>query len=431
MSLLFNTLYFVALLALSPWLVVRAILTGRYRRNLRAKLFGTRASFSEPPVWFHGVSVGEIHLLTTLVSAFRVRHPGKPCVISTTTDTGYSEACKRFPDLTVILWPFDFSWAVNRTLNAIQPLLIVLAESELWPNFLRIAEAKNIPVVVVNGRMSPRSFRRYSMFKWIAGPLLLKRITRFAVQSADYADRLAQLGIAPERLRTTGSIKYDGATADRQNPKTLELRRLLNIAAHDRIWVVGSTHAPEERIAIEAFKTLKAKFPHLRMILVPRSPDRFNEVAQLIEKTELKYCRRSQIRDAITDRPPIVLIDTIGELGAAWGLADVGFVGGSFDGQRGGQSMIEPAAYGVPIVFGPHTWNFRDAVARLLEVQAAIQIREPESLAPTIEKWLHDPIGMGKMGESAKRMVKEQQGATVRTLDVLDEFLRQPLQKAS
>ena len=425
MTWLFDGLYALGLLILSPWLLVRACVTGRYRQRLRAKLFGTPALPipAQAPVWFHGVSVGEIHLLATLVSAFRVRHPGRACVISSTTDTGFAEASKRFTDLPVIVWPFDFSWAIRRTLDAVQPRMVVLAESELWPNFLRICQQRGIPVVVVNGRMSPRSFRRYG---WIAGLsrwLLLGRITHFALQSSDYAERLTKLGIPASRISVTGSIKYDGAPLDRNNAKTRELRRQFGLAEHHRVWVAGSAHAPEEQCVIDAFVQLRQRDSRLRLILVPRSPDRFEEVAKLVERAKLRMVRRSQMTGVVTGDPEVFLIDTIGELSAVWGLADIGFVGGTLDGQRGGQSMIEPAAYGVPVIMGPHVWNFRDAVTRLLEVDAAVKLRDASELQAAVRQLLDDPLRRERMGTAAAQLVRQQQGATKRTLDLLDRMM--------
>ena len=426
MSTLLDLLYGVVLLFLLPWLIVRSLTTGRYRRGLKEKLLGLPFSpmtSATRIAWFHGVSLGEIQLMVTLVAAFRGRHPDWECVISTTTETGMMEAKRRFPDLRVIAWPFDFSWAVRRTIRAIQPALIVLAESELWPNFLRAARWQQVPVIVVNGRMSPRSFRRYVKLAWLARPLLFGRITRFAMQSEAYAESMRSLGIPSERVSVTGSIKYDGVSGDRNSFKTLELRRLLGLNSADRIWVAGSTHAPEENIILDVFRRLRVKHPELRLILVPRSPDRFDEVAKILDRQSFSFVRRSQIAQRLTDQPAVILLDTIGELGAAWGLADVGFTGGSLDGKRGGQSMIEPAGFGVPVVFGPHIWNFRDAVARLLEVRGAVQISTPQGLETELTKLLDDEGLRLSMGESARKMVREQQGATQRTLDVLDEVI--------
>lgn len=422
--LLTNAAYLVAILLLSPWLFVRSLRTGRYRRNLRDKLLGPprpAADDPRPTVWFHGVSVGEVHLLRQLVRAFRERHPDWRVVVSSTTDTGLAEARKHFADLSVLPYPFDFSWAVRRAIRAVSPRLIVLAESELWPNFLRAAGRAGVPVVVVNGRMSPRTFRRYSKVAGLARRVLFGRVTAFGMQSDGYAAHPRSLGVPAERVRVTGNVKYDGVLLDRDNPKTRDLGRALGIGPDDLVWVAGSTHDPEERIVLAVYGRLRARFPNLKLVLVPRAPERFDEVARLIESAGLPFARRSRWPDG--ERPPVILIDTLGELGAAWGLATVGFTGGSLNEKRGGQSMIEPAAFGVPVLFGPHTWNFRDAVAGLLEVAGAVRVADEAELEREVGRLLADEALRGRMGAAAREFVVRQQGATVRTLDMMDEVI--------
>ena len=425
MSLLFDLIYLCVLAILSPWLLWRAWTTGRYRHDLRAKLFGCDAvpnPDGKPVVWFHGVSVGEIHLLGVIVAAFRKQHPDWLVVISSTTDTGVSEARKRFADLPVIAFPFDFSWAVKRTITSVQPALIVLAESELWPNLLAVAETRRVPVVVANMRMSPRSFARLQRIRSVANRFLLGKVSAFGVQAREYAERLRQLGVTEHQLEVTGSVKYDGATGDRTNPKIAELRRLIGLT-NQPVWVVGSTHAPEETIAIEVFTRLRARFQQLRLLIVPRHPDRFAEVAQLIEQSQLPFAKRSTIHAPLAEMPEVVLLDTLGELGAAWGLADVAFTGGSLDGKRGGQSMIEPAGYGVPLVYGPHIWNFRDTGSQLVDAGAAVIVRDADDLEREVARLLDDPQLRITRGTAARELVRQQQGATLRTVELLDRVL--------
>lgn len=429
MSLLLNLIYTVAGAVLFPWLLVRSLTTGRYRRGNRDKLLGLSAvpshwDASKPTIWFHGVSVGEVHLLTPVIAAFRRRHPHWQCVVSSTTDTGLAEARRRFADLPVVVWPFDFSWAVQRSLRRLRPQAVVLAESELWPNFLQAAQRHGIPVVVINGRVSPRSQHRLRKFAWLARSWLLDRVTCFAMQTVEYAQALAELGVPAERLRVTGSVKYDGVLGERQHPKTLALARLLGVRAGERIWLAGSTHAPEEKIVLSVFRKLRLQHPELRLILAPRHPERFEEVARLIDSYSFSYLRRSRLPDfPSVEVPAVILLDTIGELSAAWGLADVGFTGGSLDGKRGGQSMIEPAGFGVPVVFGPHVWNFRDAAQRLLEVGGAIRVEGEQSLFEAMSQLLSDAELRQRIGQAARTMVQAQQGATERTVDVLDQVL--------
>jgi 3-deoxy-D-manno-octulosonic-acid transferase len=440
--MLLNALYLLALSLLSPWLLWRRVRTGRYRSGVAAKLLG-RVTVENPqhkPVaWFHGVSVGEIHLLSTVVAAFRKRHPDWLVVVSSTTDTGVTEARNRFADLPVIPWPFDFTWAVRRAMAAVNPTLLVLAEGELWPNAVRAAKGHGAQVVVINARMSPRSFRRSRRLAGLLKSFVYQYVDCFAVQSDDYAERFRQLGVEPGKIVVTGSVKYDGAIGERNTTKTSELKRLLGLSPSPLTplpprergtkpqpkdyLVAGSTHAPEEQIVLDAFSKLRGRFSNLHLLLVPRHPDRFEGVAKLIAASGMSFVRRSAISEPMGQLPPIILLDTVGELGAVWSLATVGYVGGTLDGKRGGQSMIEPAGFGVPTVFGPHVWNFRDAAGRLVETGGAAMVKSADEVETAIAAILNDPAKRAKMGEVARQFVANQQGATARTLDVLDELM--------
>jgi 3-deoxy-D-manno-octulosonic-acid transferase len=430
MSFVLNVLYLFVLTLLSPWLVWRGLRTGRYRKHLGAKLFGRMTVNNperKPVAWFHAVSVGEVHLLGTVVAAFRKRHPDWCIVISSTTDTGLAEATARFPDCSVIAYPFDFSWACANAIRAVNPTIILLAESEMWPNFLAAAARRKIPVVLFNARQSPRSFGRLKKIAGLARQLLFRHVSLFAVQSQDYAERFKLLGVPAEKLIVTGSVKYDGATGDRDSPKAKELARLLVIERDNPIiWVAGSTHAPEEEIILDLFDKLIVSHPALILILVPRHPDRFEEVAMMCADHDLYFARRSKLTDRPSRPPCILLLDTIGELGAAWSLADIGYTGGSLDGHRGGQSMIEPAGYGVPTLFGPHVWNFRDAANRLIEAGGAIKVADAAELKSKMRELLADPVRRREMGAKAKALVQAQQGATERTLDAIDQIIAHP-----
>ena len=438
MRYLLNIIYLCALAALSPWLVYKALTTGKYRRGLWAKLTGattqspchlvTLSPCHPQTVWFHGVSVGEIHLLRQVVARYRQRHPDAQVVISTTTDTGFEEARKHFADLPVIYWPFDFSWAVERALRGIAPSLVVLAEGEIWPNFLMAAKRRGVPVAVMNGRMSPRSLARYQWLAPLVRPLF-QQVDLLAMQTERYAAGVRQLGGADERVAVTGNVKFDGVNSERTNPRTLELGRVLDVRAGDLIWIAGSTQAPEEEIALDIYRRVKVEHPDLRLILVPRQRDRFDEVAKLLERSGLPYLRRSRLEPrtpALGLRTSIVLVDTIGELGALWGLAEVAFVGGSMDGRRGGQNMIEPAAYGAAVLFGPHVWNFRETAEQLVQRRAALQVADAAELEETLSRLLGDFTERRRLGEAAQRYVQEQQGATERTLDLLNNLLDKP-----
>ena len=418
MRYLLDGLYLFLFVASFPLLILKR----KHRLGLRTRFTGAAPSVNRC-VWFHGVSVGEIHLLRGVVGAFRQRYPGRTCVVSATTQTGFDEARKWFADCPVIRWPLDFSWAVERALNAVRPELIVLAESELWPNFLLAARRRRIPVVAINVRMSPRSARRYERFRSLARHWL-GMVSHFAVQTPEYAERLRNLGVPGHRISVSGSVKYDGVRTDRANTLTKALRELFNISENDLVWVAGSTQAPEEEIVRSIFQRLRLDFPSLRLILVPRQRERFDPVARELAQAGVSFVRRSEMTGPVTDRASVILVDTFGELGALWGLADVAFVGGSLDGQRGGQNMIEPAAFGAGVIFGPHVWNFRDSVQRLLDARSAIQVRDAAELETAGRRLLGDEMERRRLGDAARELVLQQQGATQRTFQILDQFIQ-------
>jgi len=246
------------------------------------------------------------------------------------------------------------------------------------------------------------------------------------VQTEEYASHLRALQVPTERLWVTGSVKYDGVSVDRHNHQTVEMGRLLGVSRDDLVWVAGSTQAPEEQIVLDIFGRAKTKHPNFRLLLVPRQKDRFDEVAGLLEHSGHSYVRRSELRGPLSDCSAVVLVDTIGELGALWGLADIAFVGGSLDGRRGGQNMIEPAAYGGAVLFGPHVWNFRETAVRLVQTGAAVQVMDAQDLEQAMQRLLEDPLERQRLGHAAQALVRSQQGATQRTIECLGRLLTTP-----
>ena len=421
---LLNLIYLAAWLVLAPWLLLRK----KPMRGLKAKWLGLvaepRFDGAKPVVWFHGVSVGEIHLLRQVVARFRQRFPDWQCVVSTTTNTGYDEACKHFADLAVIHWPFDFSWGVNRALRTIKPTLVVLSEGEMWPNFVWAAKRQGVKLALINGRMSPRSAKRFQRFRWLLAGVFA-RLDWIGAQNDEYRRHYESLGAV--HVVTTGNIKYDGVNVERGNARTQAMRTLLGISSDALVWVAGSTQDPEESIALDIYRRTKTQHPTLRLILVPRHPERFADVARLLERSGLPFVRRTALRDgAAIPADAIILVDTIGELSAIWGLADLAFVGGSLDGKRGGQNMIEPSAYGAAVLFGPHTWNFKQTVADLLACGAAVQVQDAVALEEAVVRLLYDASMRQRLGSAARAFVLSQQGATERTLDELQELMGVP-----
>ncbi|MBI2481932.1 MAG: 3-deoxy-D-manno-octulosonic acid transferase [Planctomycetia bacterium] len=419
MPYLLNCLYVALLIALSPWLLWSAIRKGKYREGYAAKFLGIvpRRTGNRPCVWLHAVSAGEVNLLQPLIAQLRHDFPHCDYVISTTTRTGFEIAAKKYPGLSVFYCPLDFSWAVRSALRRVRPDVLVLAELELWPNLIREADRRGTFVAVVNGRLSERSARGYGRIRQFVRPWL-RCIDLIAVQTEEYAQRFLELGADPSVVQVTGSMKFDGAQTNRTNETTTRLRQLAGISDQDIVFLAGSTQSPEEELAVATYRTLKDEFSNLRLILVPRHPDRFGEVAQLLERSGLPWQRRSNLVESRDEDARILLVDSMGELSAWWGCAQIGFVGGSL-GKRGGQSMIEPAAYGVAVSFGPQTRNFRDVVRLMLGREAAVVVQDGGELTAFVESCLRERDRMQVLGGRAQQLVSEQLGATSKTAALL------------
>lgn len=424
MSILLNGLYFVALIIVSPLILWKRWRHGRYRHGWNERLFGIgqTPSYAGSLVWFHAVSVGEVQVLRTLVETLGSERPDLGIAISVSTDSGMDLAKKLFPKHLLFFTPLDFSWAIRRVLSRLQPKLIVLAELELWPNWLLEAERNGCPVAILNGRLSESSFKGYSRISFLFGHCI-QTIDWVGAQSESTAERFEKLGVPANRLTVTGNVKFDGAAGDRLATEVVLRKELLGLTTEHTVLLAGSTQSPEETLVLNAFLALANRFPNLKLILVPRHVERFAEVAKAIEESGLPWARRSENQSVVTDSNwRIFLGDSVGELRWWWGLADVGFVGGSF-GDRGGQNMIEPCAYGVATCFGPNTRNFSDIVNLLLEAKACEQLQSPEELQPWIESMLVDTNKREAMAGLAIEVCRKHRGASQRTWDNLQRFL--------
>lgn len=427
MPYLLNLLYLALLVVASPWLAWQAVRRGKYRTGYAEKLLGrvpVRVG-SAPCIWLHAVSVGEVNLLGVLIKELRRRRPDVEYVLSSTTSTGLELARKKYPELTTFYCPLDFSWACRTAVRRLRPDVLLLAELELWPNLIRAASESGCRTAIVNGRLGERSWRGYRKLRYFV-QRILRQLTLVAVQTDEYRRRFADLGCTALQLVTTGSLKYDGATTDRTNPQTVRLAELAGLAAGDIVFLAGSTQEGEEAAALETYRLLAAEFPELRLILVPRHAERFDDVARLLARSGMPFVRRSQLtRSAATSirtEARILLVDAIGELGGWWGTAQIAFVGGSF-GDRGGQNMIEPAAYGAAVSFGPNTWNFRDIVAALQAAGGAEVVADAAALAAFVRRCLVDRDYAAALGDRARELVAANLGATARTVDALAPLL--------
>ncbi len=424
MAYLLDLLYALLLVLASPWLALAALRKGKYREGLGQKLLGLvpRRDSTATCAWLHAVSMGEVNLIAPLIAEIQRRHPDWEIAISTTTLTGYTLAKTRYNEHAVFYCPLDFSWAVRRAVERVRPKILILAELELWPNLIAAARAAGARVAIVNGRLGDRSFRGYRRARPLVGRVLAQ-LDLIAAQNALYADRFLEIGARSETLFVTGSLKFDGAQTDRANPATEALRELAGFRQGDTIFLAGSTQHPEEQLALDAFRQLAPEHPELRLVIVPRHPDRFPEVAALLTASGVAWQRRSRLAKIQADpRARVLLVDRVGELGAWWGTAQIAYVGGSM-GQRNGQNMIEPAAYGAAVAFGPRTRNFRDVVAALLDAAGAVVVRDGLQLTGFVRRCLDDPTWAADLGARAQRVVAAQLGAASRTADLLDALL--------
>ena len=429
----YNLALFVVLLAGTPWWLWRMATTRKYREGLMERLGRAPrrlVSISAPPVdrpviWLHAVSVGEVLAITRLVKELESALPGHTIVVSTTTRTGQALARERFQSNRVFYCPLDLPWAVSAHLNALQPHLLILAETEFWPNLLHGCFSRDIPVAVVNARISNRSWPRYKRLRWLWRSLL-SRLSRVLAQSQTDADRLLALGCDPDRVSVSGNLKFDVRVAQESEAT----RWLKSMSAGLRFVVAGSTLEGEESALVQAWPRLVATDPRLVLILAPRHPERFSAVAALLDKAGALWTRRSDwTAESATPqhaaralRPgEIVLLDTIGELASVYSLASVAFVGGSLV-PAGGHNPLEPAQFAVPIVMGPHYANFA-AITDSLRDHDALRIAAKEDLASVLIELLGNRAAAGAMGTRAREVFDGQAGATDRSVNAICELL--------
>ena len=430
--MLLNLVYLLAMVLALPWVAWRRFSGGRPVAAPWMRFTGAVDVAAKPAgaarIWLHGVSVGEAQLLAVLAEELRrqAEAAGTPleCVISSSTTTGLEVAAKRCGADHAFPCPLDFTWAVDRVLDRVRPDVVVLGELELWPNLVARVHRRGIPIIVANGRMSERSAAGYARIGSLVRPTL-QSITLVVARSQTDADRFTALG-APQ-VTVTGSMKFDGVRGDRHAPEVERLRRLAGFADNDVVFLAGSTQDPEERLATEAFLALRGRHPHLRLVIVPRHVERAAEIGAMLDSLAVSWSARSRLTGATRlAAGHALLVDTTGELGCWWGTAAIAFVGGSLDGKRGGQNMLEPAAYGAAISFGPHTRNFRDEVCRLLAADAAMVVADGPALTAFVAKCLDHPAWAATLGEHASRFVASQRGAVAATARMILDRLPDP-----
>ena len=422
MYALYSALLTMVLLVTLPYWLMQMSRHGKYRAGLWER-FGQvperlTSRPGQPTIWIHAVSVGEVLGVIGLVAEFHRRQQDLRIVVSTTTDAGQRLARKEFGEENVFYFPLDFGFAIRPYLQRLQPKLLVLAETEFWPNILRLANRGGASVAVVNARISDRSWPRYRRFR----RLLIKvlgNIDLFLAQTEEDARRLREIGARAERVQVAGNLKFD-APVPPEPAIVSSLRQKLQDAGAGPVLVCGSTVEGEERILLQAFENVLASYPHAMMILAPRHPERFTTVAQLLKELGIRHCRRS-LWSGEALAGGVLLLDSIGELAALYALADIAFVGGSLM-PRGGHNILEAARQGVPIVVGPHTENFRDTI-RLFESRQAVRIVTPAELPLVFMDLIANENARHDLGRRAAEALRSQTGATQRTADALNALL--------
>ncbi len=419
-------LYDLAFLVFSLFSLPR-LLRRQWLKTLPERLGRLPSSVSQPSsrprLWLHAVSLGEALAARPLIERLRREFPETQLLFSTTTLTGRS-AMERFrkPDEPLFYFPFDLGLITRRVLRQIRPTLFVTMETELWPNLFLELRRQGVPAVVVNGRLSGRSFRNYRRIRLLLRSPL-EAVHLFCMQTQEDASRIESLGISRERIEVVGNMKFDAFRS--QTPVDLEaLRRRLGLTEKDFLWVAGSTHRGEEGEILEAFRRLRESYPALRLLLAPRHPERSQEVARLSGQKNLESFLVSALDSRLGPAsPPVLILDTVGELSQLYRLATVVFIGGSLV-PHGGQNLLEPAFFARPILFGPHMENFKDITAIFLKHQAACQVRDRSELVEILQQLLEKEEKRHAMGERARRLIEEQQGATERTVIHLRRLVR-------
>ena len=370
-------------------------------------------------VWIHAVSVGEVLMVSGLIPSLKKKLPNDPIVLTTVTQTGYKIAVSKLKEDAVVLYaPIDFSWVVRKYIQILRPRIYVLAETEIWPNLLKALHQHKVPVVLINGRISEKSFRGYCKIRFFMKKIL-EAVSVFCMQSRMDAQRIESLGASPQKIMVVGNIKFDDVPAQTKF-------RLSDFGFHknEMLWIAGSTHPGEEAIVLNIFKSLSTEFPDLRLVIAPRHIERTNEVVLFVKECGYNPIKLSQLSNAKSGQQSVVIIDTIGQLRSLYSLSKIVFVGKSLTGE-GGQNIIEPAFSGNLIFVGPHTQNFTDIVQIFLEDRAVIQVQNADELEHKMREFLRDPDAMKQVGHAAWQVVQKYQGATKRTIEIIEAKLNE------
>ena len=424
---IYNLVQLVGLILLAPFLFVKAILTPRYRgrmlRRLGKGLVLDLAGFpsGRPRIWIHALSVGETASARSMIKELRQRMPDAVIIFSATTRSGEVYCRRTLADWVDVFvsFPFDIYWIVKRFVRLIDPDLFVLIETDFWPNFLHILKAENKPSMLVNGRVSTSSFRNYRRLKFFFRPMFVS-FDFLAMQTDDDVRKMVSLGVEPERVKALGNLKYDTIVPVAAAGKVLLSRSDLGIPEKKLLWIAGSTHPGEEEILFRVFNRVLVKMPELFLVVAPRSIDRGDSLLALAEKQGLiGYLRTDEPRK----NSQIMILNTMGELAASYGICDLAFVGASLV-CKGGHNPLEPAGFGKPVLFGPYMDDFSEISRDLLQAKGCLMVQDEEELCDVLEKMVSEPDYRIEMGRRGAEFVLCQQGVTEKHLDVISRFLK-------
>ena len=428
MYALYSFVTFVGFVLASPYFLYRALRHGKYLGSLRQRLGYLPIAFNldgEDSIWIHAVSVGEAMTVRALIADLKERYPRLRLYVSTTTMSGQQVAKQTLQQADgVFYFPFDWTFIVRRTLGIVRPRLFVMMETEIWPNLLRLCRERGIKTVVINGRISARSYPRYRLVRGLFRRVLAD-VDRFCMQSEESARRLIALGADPARVTVTGSLKFDSLkvpTPIAHGRPRERVLRFFPLSAGRVAIIAGSTQRTEEAAVLRAFARIRASHPGALAILAPRHPERFAEVERLSREAGFVTVRRSELPIDAEPRADVVLLDTIGELAQLYQVATAVFVGGSLV-DHGGQNILEPAVFGKPIVFGPHMQNFREIAEAFVSNDAAVQVQSARELEEALPALVADPVRRASLGAAARALVDANRGAKHKTLAAIAELL--------
>jgi 3-deoxy-D-manno-octulosonic-acid transferase len=426
MYLLYSLATLAVFIAVSPYFVYQAIRYKKYIGSLRQRLGFLPITFNldgEESVWIHAVSVGETLTARALAADLKTLYPRLRLFLSTTTIAGQQVARQNQHVDGVFYFPFDWTFIVRRTLDLVKPRVFIMMETEIWPNLLRICRKRGVKTIVINGRISSRSYPRYRLVRPFFRQVLAD-VDRFCMQSDESARRLIDLGADPSRVTVTGSLKFDSLqlpTASSHGKPRERVLRFFRIAPHRQVVVAGSTMRGEEAPVLRAFTRVKAASPAAIMILAPRHPERFGEVERLAREAGFVTVRRSDLPIDAEPRADVVVLDSLGELAQIYQLATAVFVGGSLA-DHGGHNILEPAIFGKPIIIGPYMQNFKEIAEAFVANDAAVQVQSDRDLENALLELLTDPVRRARLGAAARALVEANRGAKEKTLAVIADL---------